>query len=107
MANGAFTTFVGMAPLIWAPFETGRLFLKLFSLIILLGVVHGFIALPLLLATWGPAPVGHTHDDDHAEEGSGSPLELVESVDNALALGDGAAAQEGDFAAAEAQATDL
>ena len=48
MFAGAFTTALGMLPLVWAPFETGRVFLKLFALIIFLGVLHAFVCLPVL-----------------------------------------------------------
>jgi hypothetical protein len=37
-------------PLIFAKFGTGVIFAKLFTFIIILGIVHGFFALPLMLA---------------------------------------------------------
>jgi predicted RND superfamily exporter protein len=56
--NGAFTTALGMLPLIWAPFETGRVFLQLFAMIIFLGVLHAFLLLPIMLVVTGPTGTG-------------------------------------------------
>jgi len=41
-------------PLVWAPFETGRVFLWLFAAIIFLGVLHAFVLLPVLLTVVAP-----------------------------------------------------
>ena len=41
-------------------------FSYVFMLIIALGLLHGFILLPIMLAKWGPEPVtihGHGSDD--------------------------------------------
>eukprot|EP01052_Picozoa_sp_SAG31_P003237 SAG31_NODE_123_length_23712_cov_41.426291_7_plen_91_part_00 len=61
-----------MLPLYWAPFETGVVFVKLFGMIIFLGVLHAFILLPLLLASFGPRGLGsagnHTKTTEVGEQ---------------------------------------
>ena len=54
--NGAFTTGVGFVPLLWAQMPMFVVFAQVFMMIISLGLLHGFIALPLMLAQWGPPP---------------------------------------------------
>ena len=52
--NGAFTTILGFVPMVVAPFEIGRIFLYLFCVIVGMGVLHGFVVLPIVLAHIGP-----------------------------------------------------
>ena len=51
-------------------------FSYVFMLIIFLGLVHGFIVLPLMLAQWGPEPVTiHGHGPPGTPQGSGMEIE--------------------------------
>lgn len=73
--NGAFTTGVGFVPLLWAQMPMFVVFAQVFMMIISLGLLHGFIALPLMLAQWGPPPVTVHHSAGHDEgEGDGHGL---------------------------------
>ena len=67
--NGAFTTFLGFVPLAWANFGTGVIFAQLFTFIIALGILHGFFALPMMLAQWGPDPVVDREESNHSVVG--------------------------------------
>jgi hypothetical protein len=59
---------LGFAPLAFAKMGICVTFSYVFMLIIMLGLLHGFILLPLMLAMWGPDPVTvHGHGDgDHS-----------------------------------------
>ena len=73
--NGAFTTGVGFVPLLWAQMPMFVVFAQVFMMIISLGLLHGFIALPLMLAQWGPPPVTVHHSAGHDDdEGDGHGL---------------------------------
>jgi len=63
--NGAFTTLLGFAPMAFSTFEAGRVFTKMFAGIIVCGIAHGFILLPVMLSLWGPdrnAPAEKSRD---------------------------------------------
>ena len=67
---------LGFLPLAWAKMGICTTFAYVFMLIIFLGLVHGFIVLPLMLAQWGPDPVTiHGHGPPGTPQGSGMELE--------------------------------
>ena len=76
---------VGMLPLYWAPFETGVVFVKLFAMIIFLGVLHAFVLLPLLLASFGPDGIDPT--GVHSSEGGPGSAQFGESIGSEGAVG--------------------
>ena len=45
------------------------IFAQLFTFIIILGIIHGFFALPVMLSQWGPLPVCDNHGGGHAAAG--------------------------------------
>ena len=51
-------------------------FSYVFMLIIVLGLLHGFILLPIMLAIWGPDPVTvHGHGDSGQSPTAGGGVE--------------------------------
>ena len=85
--NGAFTTGVGFVPLLWAQMPMFVVFAQVFMMIISLGLLHGFIALPLMLAQWGPPPVTVHHSAGHDEgEGDGHGLAYAHPPQKLFAL---------------------
>merc|ERR1711871_948123 len=85
--NGAFTTGLGFAPLAFAKMGICVTFSYVFMLIIMLGLLHGFILLPLMLAKWGPDPVTiHGHGSGHSP--SSTPDHTMElEMDNIQTTG--------------------
>eukprot|EP01052_Picozoa_sp_SAG31_P034141 SAG31_NODE_3946_length_3729_cov_3.942975_3_plen_380_part_00 len=59
---GATTTFIGFIPILFASFEVGRVFAKMFFGIIGIGISIAFILLPVSLSLVGPAPNVPPHD---------------------------------------------
>ena len=93
--NGAFTTFLGFLPLSQAKFGTGVIFSELFTFIIILGVIHGFFALPLMLAQWGPLPVCDNHGATHAAAAQGVEFELEAVSSPAYEIGGSSSGSSG------------
>jgi hypothetical protein len=60
---------LGFVPILFATFEVGRVFAKMFFGIIGIGISVAFILLPVCLSLFGPAPNVPPHD---YEEGNGA-----------------------------------
>ena len=52
---GLFTTFLGVLPLAAASSQVFRVFFKMFLSIVVVGGIHGFVLLPVLLSLFGPS----------------------------------------------------
>lgn len=66
IALGGLTTFCGVMSLAAASSEVFRTFFKMFVGIIILGIIHGLVLLPVLLSWIGPTTDGPKHLDHEA-----------------------------------------
>uniref|UniRef100_A0A1Y1JZP0 SSD domain-containing protein n=1 Tax=Photinus pyralis TaxID=7054 RepID=A0A1Y1JZP0_PHOPY len=53
---GAFSTFIGVSMLSFSQAYTFQVFFKIFSLVVLFGMFHGVVLLPVILSFVGPKP---------------------------------------------------
>ncbi|KAF5289919.1 hypothetical protein FQA39_LY14928 [Lamprigera yunnana] len=53
---GAFSTFIGVSMLAFSQAYTFQVFFKIFSLVVLFGILHGVVLLPVILSFIGPKP---------------------------------------------------
>lgn len=102
---GAFSTFLGVAPLALASSEIFRVFFKSFGSIVVFGMIHGFILVPVLLSLVGPKVQVEKHEvPEHLKFSAPSLRHLNIAGDRKAGPGDvemGAPAARGGKAAAE------
>ena len=58
VVQGALSTIVGVLPLLLPTSYIYQTFVKMMFLVIFLGLLHGFLVLPVVLSLVGPAPSG-------------------------------------------------
>ena len=94
---GATTTFLGFIPILFATFEVGRVFAKMFFGIIGIGISIAFVLLPVTLSLIGPAPNVPEHNysggDQSTDVGSGT---FENENEDTKAAGDGDATTTAD-----------
>jgi predicted RND superfamily exporter protein len=62
--SGAMSTFLAVAVLLFSSSYVFKILSKQFALTIFLGVIHGLVLLPVLLAVFGPKPFASAEDLD-------------------------------------------
>ena len=89
VAMGCCSTFLGILPLAFAGSELFRIFFKMFLSIIVLGVSHGLVLMPVVLSIFGGS-MEHSpmtskqhrdNDDTHTEETQAVEMGKVSSTD--------------------------
>ena len=67
--NGGFSTFLAFAILMVSQSFAFTIFFKVFFLVVVFGLYHGLVFLPVLLSFIGPAPISSSHGiGDYVEE---------------------------------------
>ena len=77
MLNGAVSTFLAVAVLLFSTSYVFRTLSIQFALIVGLGVLHGLILLPVLLSIFGPAPFASAEPPRKEIEMTGSDEDNV------------------------------
>ena len=66
--NGGFSTFLAFAILMFSQSFAFTIFFKVFFLVVLFGLYHGLVFLPVLLSFIGPAPISSAHGIGNLDE---------------------------------------
>ena len=80
--NGGFSTFLAFSILVVSKSFVFKVFFKIFFLVVLFGLFHGLVFLPVVLSLIGPPPIATEiieHNETKSEE-KGIELERTESV---------------------------
>ena len=80
--NGGFSTFLAFSILMISKSFVFKVFFKIFFLVVVFGLFHGLVFLPVVLSLIGPPPIATEsveHDETKSEE-KGKELERTESV---------------------------
>jgi len=79
--NGAISTFLAVVVLLFSSSYVFRVLATQFALTVVLGVLHGLVALPVMLSTIGPKPFASAEKDD---DSTGKPAgTLKDTLENA------------------------
>ncbi|XP_021948457.1 protein patched homolog 2 isoform X2 [Folsomia candida] len=76
--NGGFSTFLAIILLAGSKSHAFQSFFKIFSVVIVCGLFHGLIFLPVLLSIFGPEPYPFAYSRDHELFDAFKPQKVVE-----------------------------